>query len=108
MKTVARKLREARQEREMSQEDVAKLLGLTSVAYGDFERERTEIGINYLIQLSRIFSKPIVYFLDIQPETNPMSLDEMDLLQAYRQLPTVGKSYALGIVKSMTTDVDQL
>ncbi len=57
------KLREAREEKSMSQDEVAKMLGLSKVGYGALERGKNLISLNYLIALTYILQKPITYFI---------------------------------------------
>jgi len=61
--TIAKKLRAARGQRNLSQEDVAKQLGVTTGAYGSFERAKNLISVHHLISLSRIFQVPITDLL---------------------------------------------
>lgn len=68
--TIAKKLRIIRKERDLSQEDVARQLGMTTGAYGSFERAQNLIALNYLIDLSRIFQVPITQLLPAYIVTN--------------------------------------
>jgi len=61
--SIAKKLRAIREQRNLSQEDVARQLGVTTGAYGSFERAKNLISVNHLISLSRIFQVPITDFL---------------------------------------------
>lgn len=68
--TIAKKLRTIREERDLSQEDVARQLGMTTGAYGSFERAKNLISVNHLIGLSRIFQVPITDFLPAHVVSN--------------------------------------
>ena len=58
--TILRKLRE---EHELKQEDLAKELNISSVAYGKYERGESEPDIKSLIKLSNIFNVSIDYLV---------------------------------------------
>ncbi len=60
---IGKKLKAAREEKGMSQEHVATMLGLSKVGYGALERGKNLIGLQYLIMLTFILEKPITYFL---------------------------------------------
>lgn len=101
MKTIAKRLRRAREDAGLSQEEVANKLDLGShAAYGNYERGITEPNIDNLMKLTRIFGKPLNWFLDVENGVN-LSPDEVELLDAYRQLPYDAKRYALGIIQDM-------
>jgi transcriptional regulator with XRE-family HTH domain len=76
---IGEKLREAREEANMSQEELASMLGLSKVGYGALERGKNLIGLQYLIMLTFILKKPITYFLPpfcVTPEEmNNLNLD---------------------------------
>jgi len=60
---IGEKLREAREEKGMSQEALAGMLGLSKVGYGALERGKNLIGLQYLVMLTFILGKPITFFL---------------------------------------------
>jgi len=60
---VGEKLRLAREEANMSQEELAGMIGLSKVGYGALERGKNLIGLQYLIMLTYILKKPIIAFL---------------------------------------------
>jgi transcriptional regulator with XRE-family HTH domain len=102
MAIIKGKLKEARESADLSQDEVAKKLGLSQGAYSDFERGKTRLDVNYLVQLSTILSKPVTWFLGIDDENGRhLAPDEVELLDAYRSLPYEVKPYALGIVQDM-------
>jgi transcriptional regulator with XRE-family HTH domain len=61
-KEMGQKLKRIREAVDLSQQDVADKLGLSKVAYGDFERGRTAISPEYLIRLSQILNVPVTAF----------------------------------------------
>lgn len=91
-KTIGRKLKQARKDNDLTQDDVAAKLDISAVAYGSFERGTNLIGLNYLIEISRIFSKPLGDFLPgyLTPEElNDLSHHPLfqRLLTAFAALP---------------------
>ncbi len=73
------KLKRIREAASLSQQDVAERLGLSKVAYGDFERGRTAINPEYMIKLSQVLGVPVTSFFpdealtsdDIERATDP-------------------------------------
>ena len=68
--TIGRKLKQARKDQDLTQDDVAAKLDISAVAYGSFERGTNLIALNYLIEVSRILNKPLTFFLSsyVTPE----------------------------------------
>lgn len=60
---VGEKLKAAREERGLSQEELARMLGLSKVGYGALERGKNLIGLQYLVMLTFLLKKPITDFL---------------------------------------------
>lgn len=61
--TIADRLKEARKEKRFSQEDMGRLLKLSHVSYGAYERGEALPSINTLMELSTVLEKPLFYFL---------------------------------------------
>lgn len=76
---IGEKLRMAREDANMSQEELAGMLGLSKVGYGALERGKNLIGLQYLIMLTYILKKPITFFLPryavSEAELNDLSHD---------------------------------
>lgn len=60
---IGEKVRQAREERGMSQEEVAAMLGLSKVGYGAIERGKNLLGLQHLVALVYILKKPVTAFL---------------------------------------------
>lgn len=88
---IGEKLRMAREDKSMSQEVLAGMLGLSKVGYGALERGKNLIGLQYLIMLTFILEKPITYFLPgyavTQAELNDLSHDPLfrDIMIAWKE-----------------------
>jgi len=87
---IGEKLRLAREEASMSQEELAGRLGLSKVGYGALERGKNLIGLQYLVMLTFILKKPITFFLPrytvSEAEMNDLSHDPtfQRLVECYR------------------------
>ena len=60
---VGARLREARVDAGLSQEALAKKLGLSQVGYSGMERGRTLIGIDVLLAVCQVVGRPVTYFV---------------------------------------------
>ena len=56
MKTIAEKIRLLRLEKGFSQENVADMLGISTTAYGDIERGKTDLTLSRLQSIAQVFS----------------------------------------------------
>lgn len=99
MTIVRKRLRQAREDAGLSQEEVAKQLKLGShVAYGNYERGKADPDLDNLMKLSRILSKPVTWFLGIE-NGGELSPDEVELLNCYRQLSFRARRDVLAIAQ---------
>ena len=73
------RLKLLREEKKMSQNDIGKLLGITSQAVGLYENEKRDIPNEYLIKLANYFEVSTDYLLCKSDIRNPQSKDQ-DLL----------------------------
>jgi transcriptional regulator with XRE-family HTH domain len=84
-KTIGNKLKEAREEAGLNQNEVAELLQLRrGSSYGHIEAGRNWIQVEHLLKLCDFYHKPITFFLGGKAD---LSSDESELLQLYRTLP---------------------
>jgi transcriptional regulator with XRE-family HTH domain len=98
-RAVARRVREAREAMDprMSQEDIGKLLGLSKVGYGHYERGTHTFSIWQLTQLAESLVRSVEYFLGVKTELTP---DEDELLTIYRSLTSQFKGVALRVLRT--------
>lgn len=95
-----RRIREARKEAGLSQEEMGRKLGLTDAGYGHYERERIQFTVEQIFLLARILGRSAGYFLGIDCGLTP---DEDELLVAYRTARSKGLgSAALNTVKALS------
>lgn len=85
-------LKELRKKRGISQEDVAKALGITLRTYQNYEYGQREPNIEMIVKLSDFFGVTTDYLLGREPETDalaPLGLEtgEKSALEVYLKLP---------------------
>ena len=61
--TIGQKIKKARKEAGMSQEDLGRALGLTDKAVSTYEVGRASPSIDTLKEISKVTYKPITYFM---------------------------------------------
>ncbi len=103
---IGKRIQSARKEAGLSQQEVADQMKLSDVGYGMFERGARQISIEYLVDLSRILSKPVTYFLGIPSDLTP---DEEEALHLYRSIGSKGlKGVAIASLKSLADVPDEI
>ena len=76
MKTIAEKIRLLRLEKGFSQENVADMLGISTTAYGDIERGKTDLTLSRLQTIAHVFETSWNNLLE---EENSMSIQLQQL-----------------------------
>lgn len=99
MAVIPKRLKAAREEKDLSQEDVAKKLKITSSGYGFYEQGKRVPNINHLMRLVELLDKPITYFLEEESTNGNLAPSEVELLEVYRGLSYTGKEYVLRIAQ---------
>jgi XRE family transcriptional regulator, regulator of sulfur utilization len=66
---LSEKIRLVRVQKGLSQENMADMMGLSTTAYGDLERGRTEVSVSRLENIARLLDVPLHELLGMQPET---------------------------------------
>ncbi len=98
------KLQELRQEKGISQAELAKALGLTQQSYSRYEREVCELSYNALIKIARYFDVSIDYLLGNSTFYYPDNLqtalsdNEKKLLTEFRKLSPALQDVAINAV----------
>jgi len=97
---VSARLRQAREEAGLSQEDLATRLGMTQVGYSGLERGRTLISLETLAEVCRIVSKPITFFTGMgQVEVQGLAPATRELVGIMENLPEREKQAILGYAR---------
>ena len=73
------KIRQIRLMKGFSQENMADMLGISTTAYGDIERNKTELTISRVTEISRILNVSIVELLDIELHRIDFSMEKLQL-----------------------------
>lgn len=82
---IGARLKEAREDAGLTQADVAEFLDLQRASYTQIEIGDNALRIEYLPKLSKIFNKPVAWFLGIP--SNGLTSQEDELLYLFRSLP---------------------
>ncbi len=80
---VVARLREARKEAGLTQEEVGRVLGLTRAGYGHIEDGSRSMTLDDLVKLARTVGRSPAYLLGLEGDLTP---DEDHLLTAYRAI----------------------
>lgn len=95
-----KRLKQAREAADLTQEEIGAKLNLSQAAYSNIESGTTQhLDIKHLVGLAKILSKPMVWFLGME-NGHDFSPDELELQKVYRQLSHTSKEYVLDIAKS--------
>lgn len=65
------RLRDLREDKDILQKDIAKILNTTQTNYSKYELEKIEIPNKVLIQLANFYNTSIDYILGLTKETKP-------------------------------------
>ena len=68
MQTYAEKLRGLREDNDLTQTQVADMLGTSQTMYARYERGANELPIRHLITLCRLYNLSADYFLGTEPD----------------------------------------
>lgn len=87
-RVVGRRLLDARRAVGLSQREIAGRLGVTHVAYGDFERGRSAISVEHLLTVAEVLGRPVSYFVGVV-DPGLSGLDELtrEIVELVQFLP---------------------
>lgn len=74
---LSEKIRQIRLQKGLSQENMADMLGLSTTAYGDLERGRTELSVSRLENIAKLLDVPLPDLLGIES----LSMSETEWLR---------------------------
>ena len=69
MKTYVEIIRELREDRDLSQSDIARILGTTQQVYSRYEKGENEMPIRHVITLCRFYNVSADYLLGLKNST---------------------------------------
>jgi transcriptional regulator with XRE-family HTH domain len=81
---IGKRLKAAREEKRLTQEEMGTYLGIGRAGYANIETGRSLIGVDHLLKLPGKLHKPITYFLG---DNGSLPLDEAELLELYKAIP---------------------
>src|SRR5512136_131892 len=85
-RAIIRRVRAARHDLQLSQEQVAQRLGITKAGYGHYEREAQPFAVEQLYILSELLGRPLSYLLGLEGD---LTAEEGELVQAWRSIKDV-------------------
>jgi len=101
------RLLELRNEKNMSQREMAKNLGVSQGTYCNWENNRTEPSIEQLIEIARFFSVSVDYLVGNSDEIGiinvkkPLSKEELQVLSTLNALSDQSKTLLLNFINSL-------
>ena len=111
--TIGDRIKELREEKQITQAELAEMIGMTQDSISLWEKGRRIPNTPYLISLCKIFNVTTDYLLGREIENNDLATatskhprDELLLLQAYRAM-SQGKKKALFNMLDLDEDVIQ-
>jgi len=69
MRTFLEKLRGLREDNDLTQQQIADVLGTSQTMYARYERGANEMPIRHLVTLCKFYNVSADYFLDTAPDT---------------------------------------
>lgn len=67
------RIREIREDKDLTQSDIAKILNVSQVAYSFYEIGKRQIPIELLIKLAKYYNTSTDYLLELTDERKPYS-----------------------------------
>ena len=109
------KLKELREEKNLSMSDLGKLLEVSDAAICKWENSVNEPKISYLKKIALFFDVSCDYLLDLAPDEKPyrpvihqntfsLSEDEKELVDAFRRMTKETQAITLDTVHSLAGD----
>lgn len=93
---IAKRIRRAREERDLTQQDVADYLGRTAASISDLERGKVQVSAKDLFKLSQFLNKPIEYFYGEEY----LGDDVQDLISIIRRMPPEIRASQISAIKT--------
>lgn len=101
--TTGTRIRELRERKNKTQQELAEYIGISSPAIVAYEHDRSR-PVRYLIEIAEYFDVSVDYLLckTDDPKGVYMDADEARLLNFYRKLNDNGKNALLSVAESFT------
>ena len=104
-KNIGKKIQIAREEADLSQEELASRLGYTQAALSNYELGKRRLYLANIEQIARELNKPLSYFLDESTvmanaeQGEPRDETTSEILKLLSELPPEEKEYLLEYIK---------
>ena len=104
------RLKELRDEKKLSQEEVAKAIGTSQTNIGRWEKGLNEPSSGFVIKLANYFEVSIDYLLGreddfgnvVVSENNEITPEEKELLTLFRSLPNIRRKTIMDSIRFMS------
>ena len=97
------RLKELRESRHMSQQELGDLVGLSKSSIGYYEQGKHQPDLNTLETLARFFDVTVDYLLGLSPMRNfAFTEKEQQLITVYRQLPAEKRDILIEFLQIIT------
>ncbi len=104
------RLKELRDEKKLSQEEVAKAIGTSQTNIGRWEKGLNEPSSGFVIKLANYFEVSIDYLLGreddfgnvVVSENNEITPEEKELLTLFRSLPNIRRKTVMDSIRFMS------
>jgi len=91
-KEIGIKIQQAREEKGLSQEQLARLMGCSQSALSNYEKGKRRLYLPQLEQLAEVLSKPIDYFMESKSSENIIPVgdgDDTEILRLLNEIYTL-------------------
>ncbi|MGE5405774.1 MAG: helix-turn-helix domain-containing protein [Candidatus Saccharibacteria bacterium] len=88
-KEIGEKIQRAREDRGLSQEQLANLIGCSQSALSNYEKGKRRLYLTQLESLARVLDMPIEYFMESRPEDDQVPQEnssESDILRLMNEI----------------------
>lgn len=76
---IGEKIRQARLQKGFSQENMADMLGISTTAYGDIERNKTELTITRATEIADLLKSNLLEWLGVELQPVDFALEKLQL-----------------------------
>jgi transcriptional regulator with XRE-family HTH domain len=80
-KEIGKKIQQAREERDLTQVELAHTLGITQAALSNYELGKRRLYLHQIEEIARILNKDLEYFIGSSDEVVPERCPDVSLLQ---------------------------
>ncbi len=95
------KLKAARKQRDLSQKELAKLIGVQAQTIGRWETGKSKPNLETLNKLCEILDVTLHYFINEEHVDYQLNLEETFIVNKFRELNDDGKSIVINLLKMM-------